>query len=193
MNLRIERIEVAVTSPGRNFVLVKVFTNQDGLYGVGDGTLNGRELAVATALREHIIPLLLGKDPDRIEDTWQYVHRGTYWRGGQWLGIGAGAHGHWHGRRWWNVRSPQRYIAAALSGAATTAGFELPDAEQRRVERLMMGLRTTEGVARADVAPLDDAKISHLVAAGLLTANDQRIALTADGMRLASAVIVSLV
>ena len=57
-------------------------TDDPGLYGVGDATLNGRELAVAEALREHIAPLLIGRDPDRIEDIWQYLFRGTYWRGG---------------------------------------------------------------------------------------------------------------
>jgi mannonate dehydratase len=57
-------------------------TDEPGLYGVGDATLNGRELAVATALERHIAPLLVGRDPDRIEDTWQYLFRGTYWRGG---------------------------------------------------------------------------------------------------------------
>ena len=80
--MKIQHVDVIVTCPGRNFVAVRVFTDQDGLYGVGDGTLNGRELAVASALTEHIIPLLIGRDPDRIQDIWQYIHRGTYWRGG---------------------------------------------------------------------------------------------------------------
>lgn len=80
--MKIVDVRVIVTCPGRNFVLVKIVTDQDGLYGVGDATLNGRELAVATALEEHIKPLLLGRDPDRIEDIWQYLFRGAYWRGG---------------------------------------------------------------------------------------------------------------
>lgn len=79
--MRITDLRVIVTCPGRNFVLVKLFTD-DGLYGVGDGTLNGRELAVAELLREHIRPLLIGRDADRIEDIWQYLFRGAYWRGG---------------------------------------------------------------------------------------------------------------
>ena len=52
------------------------------MYGCGDATLNGRELSVASALSEHIAPLLIGHDPDRIEDVWQMIFRGTYWRGG---------------------------------------------------------------------------------------------------------------
>jgi mannonate dehydratase len=80
--LKINDVRVIVTSPGRNYVLVKILTSEPGLYGVGDATLNGRELAVATALEKHIAPLLIGRDPDQIEDTWQYLYRGSYWRGG---------------------------------------------------------------------------------------------------------------
>ena len=80
--MRIADVRVIVTCPGRNYVLLKILTDQDGLYGVGDATLNGRELAVAEALEQHIKPLLIGRDPQRIEDTWQYLFRGTYWRGG---------------------------------------------------------------------------------------------------------------
>ena len=80
--MNITNIKVVVTCPGRNYVLVEIETDQAGLYGWGDATLNGRELAVASALENHIVPLLIGRDPDRIEDIWQYLYRGTYWRGG---------------------------------------------------------------------------------------------------------------
>ena len=80
--MKITRIQVVVTCPGRNYVVVKVETDQAGLYGWGDATLNGRELAVASALTEHIAPLLINRDPDRIEDIWQYLYKGAYWRGG---------------------------------------------------------------------------------------------------------------
>ena len=79
--MRITKVTVVVTCPGRNYVLVKIETDE-GLYGWGDATLNGRELAVAAALEQHIGPLLIGRDPDRVEDIWQYLFRGTYWRGG---------------------------------------------------------------------------------------------------------------
>jgi mannonate dehydratase len=72
---------VIVCSPGRNFVTLKIETS-DGLTGVGDATLNGRELAVAAYLNEHVVPLLIGRDPARIEDTWQYFYKGAYWRRG---------------------------------------------------------------------------------------------------------------
>lgn len=77
----IERAEVFVTSPGRNFVTLKI-TTSDGVTGLGDATLNGRELSVVAYLNEHIIPMLIGRDPQNIEDTWQYLYRGAYWRRG---------------------------------------------------------------------------------------------------------------
>jgi mannonate dehydratase len=80
--LRITEVRVIVTCPDRNYVLVKVLTSEPSLYGVGDATLNGRELAVAEILEKHIAPLLIGRDPEQIEDTWQYLYRGPYWRGG---------------------------------------------------------------------------------------------------------------
>lgn len=78
---KIERAEVFVASPGRTFVTLRI-TTSDGVTGHGDATLNGRELAVASYLRDHLVPLLIGKDPARIEDMWQYLYRGAYWRRG---------------------------------------------------------------------------------------------------------------
>ncbi|RZJ05193.1 MAG: bifunctional D-altronate/D-mannonate dehydratase, partial [Brevundimonas sp.] len=72
---------VVVTCPGRNFVTLKI-TTEDGVTGLGDATLNGRELAVVAYLNEHVVPLLIGKDAHRIEDMWQFLYRGAYWRGG---------------------------------------------------------------------------------------------------------------
>lgn len=73
--------DVIVTSPARNYVTLKI-TTSDGVVGWGDGTVNGRELAVASYLRDHVCPMLIGRDPDRIEDTWQLLYRGVYWRRG---------------------------------------------------------------------------------------------------------------
>ena len=79
--MKITAARVVVTSPGRNFVTLRIETDA-GLHGLGDATLNGRELAVASYLTDHLIPLLIGRDPQRIEDTWQYLYRGAYWRRG---------------------------------------------------------------------------------------------------------------
>jgi mannonate dehydratase len=79
--VKIAKAEVLVANPGRNFVTLRL-TTDDGLVGLGDATLNGRELAVASYLGDHVTSLLLGRDAHRIEDTWQYLYRGAYWRGG---------------------------------------------------------------------------------------------------------------
>jgi mannonate dehydratase len=79
--MRIDAAKVIVTCPGRNFVTVKIMTDQ-GVHGVGDATLNGRELSVASYLQDHLLPCLIGRDPRRIEDIWQYFYRGAYWRRG---------------------------------------------------------------------------------------------------------------
>jgi len=79
--MRIVDAKVIVCCPGRNFVTLKI-TTEDGVTGLGDATLNGRELAVASYLTDHVAPLLKGRDARRIEDTWQYLYKGAYWRRG---------------------------------------------------------------------------------------------------------------
>src|SRR5262245_36267360 len=79
--MRITDGKVIVCSPGRNFVTLKLVT-EDGLYGLGDATLNGRELSVASYLTDHVVPLLIGRDGRRIEDIWQFLYKGAYWRRG---------------------------------------------------------------------------------------------------------------
>jgi mannonate dehydratase len=78
---KITGARVIVTSPGRNFVTLKIET-ADGVTGLGDATLNGRELSVASYLADHVIPCLIGRDAHQIEDIWQYLYRGAYWRRG---------------------------------------------------------------------------------------------------------------
>jgi mannonate dehydratase len=78
---KIVSARVIVTCPGRNFVTLKVECD-DGTTGIGDATLNGRELAVAAYLSEHVAPCLIGRDAHRIEDIWQYLYKGAYWRRG---------------------------------------------------------------------------------------------------------------
>jgi putative oxygen-independent coproporphyrinogen III oxidase len=118
-------------------------------------------------------------------------HNLTYWRNGDWLGVGAGAHGHWQGRRWWSLRAPARYADEALAGRTTTSGEELLTPPEQRAERLLLGLRMAEGVAVTEVAPVDAERVEALVAAGLLHADD-RLRLTPAGWALANDVTVQL-
>ncbi len=78
---KITSARVIVTCPGRNFVTLKIETDE-GVYGLGDATLNGRELAVKSYLEDHVAPSLIGRDAHRIEDVWQFLYKGAYWRRG---------------------------------------------------------------------------------------------------------------
>lgn len=79
--MKITDAKVIICCPGRNFVTLKL-TTEEGITGLGDATLNGRELSVASYLNDHVVPLLIGRDARRIEDTWQYLYQGAYWRRG---------------------------------------------------------------------------------------------------------------
>ena len=79
--MKIAAVKVIVTCPGRNFVTLKITTDQ-GVHGIGDATLNGRELAVVSYLEDHVADCLIGRDAGEIEDIWQYLYRGCYWRRG---------------------------------------------------------------------------------------------------------------
>lgn len=82
--MKITGLDVFITCPVRtNYVIVKILTDEPGLFGLGNGTLMGGELALATMIEQHLAPRLIGRDPDRIEDTWQLLQRATYWRGGR--------------------------------------------------------------------------------------------------------------
>jgi mannonate dehydratase len=85
--MKITKASVFVCSPGRNFVTIKIETDA-GIYGIGDATVNGRELSVASYLQDHLAPALIGRDASAIEDTWQYFYRGAYWRRGP-IGMAA--------------------------------------------------------------------------------------------------------
>lgn len=79
--MKIVDIKIYVNCPGRNFVTVKIETDK-GIYGLGDATLNGREMAVVAYLEEHVKPCLIDRDAHQIEDIWQYLYKGCYWRKG---------------------------------------------------------------------------------------------------------------
>lgn len=79
--MKIVDAKVIVTCPGRNFVTVKIITDE-GVYGIGDATLNGREKSVVSYLEDYLLPALIGRDPQQIEDIWQFFYRGAYWRRG---------------------------------------------------------------------------------------------------------------
>jgi putative oxygen-independent coproporphyrinogen III oxidase len=110
-------------------------------------------------------------------------HNELYWTGGDYLAIGCAAHGHTDGERWWNVRTPERYIAAIENGTAAVAGSEILDTDTRAEESFSLALRTRAGAVAADRAA---GLVDDLVSQQLLERVGRRIVLTRRGRLLAS-------
>jgi oxygen-independent coproporphyrinogen-3 oxidase len=117
------------------------------------------------------------------------VHNKGYWEGRPYLGLGAGAHSYRDGGRWWNVRPPAEYIQLASRGQLPVGGEERLTEEERRLERLLLGLRTAAGIP-AD-SP-DGERMAPYIAEGLALHRNGRIALTDRGMLLANEVVLAL-
>ena len=113
-------------------------------------------------------------------------HNRLYWDQGDYRGIGSAAHSHRSGRRWWNVRTPDRYVAAIGSGRSATAGVEVLSDHQRRFESLALQLRTPAGVPAGALPPDPDLD-------GLVDRAGGRAVLTVRGRLLANAVTARLV
>lgn len=113
-------------------------------------------------------------------------HNQLYWEAGDYLGFGCAAHSHRAGRRWWNVRTPERYIDAVRTERPTEAAGETLDDETRRVEALQLALRTAYGVP-ADALDLDDPVLE-----GLVELDGGRAVLTPEGRLLANEVSIRL-
>lgn len=90
-------------------------------------------------------------------------HNRLYWLQGDYLGFGSAAHSHRAGRRWWNLRTPERYIAAVEAGATTEASGESLDAATRRIEGLQLAVRMRDGVDVSAFEPADLAVLDDLV------------------------------
>jgi oxygen-independent coproporphyrinogen-3 oxidase len=111
-------------------------------------------------------------------------HNELYWSGGEYVGIGCAAHGHTENRRWWNVRTPERYIAAIDAGESAIGGSEVLDPATRGEESFSLALRTRAG---AVVGSRSAAVVRDLADQGLVDALDgARIGLTRRGRLLAS-------
>jgi oxygen-independent coproporphyrinogen-3 oxidase len=114
-------------------------------------------------------------------------HNLLYWSGGEYLAVGCAAHGHLDGRRFWNVRAPERYVAAVEQGRSPEAGSEELDADARRVEGLQLAIRTRNGVPAAEVP---DGFVDELD--GLVATDGERVVLTRAGRLLANEVAIRL-
>jgi oxygen-independent coproporphyrinogen-3 oxidase len=120
-------------------------------------------------------------------------HNLVYWRGGDWWGVGPGAHSHVGGVRWWNVKHPRAYAERLAAGTSPAAGREVLDDETRRFERILLETRLLEGLP---VSVLDDparGALPELHDRGLVAAERERVVLTVEGRLLADAVVRQLV
>jgi oxygen-independent coproporphyrinogen-3 oxidase len=126
------------------------------------------------------------------DDAAQCRHNRLYWSGGDWWGIGPGAHSHVGGVRWWNVRHPAEYADRLASGASPASAREVLDEESRRLERVLLGVRVRDGM---DLDELDLARVAQLASDGLVEADfasSGRVVLTRRGRLLADAVVRAL-
>jgi oxygen-independent coproporphyrinogen-3 oxidase len=114
-------------------------------------------------------------------------HNLLYWSQGEYFGFGCAAHAHVDGRRWWNLRTPDRYIAAVSAGASVEASAEVLNPETRRIEALQLALRTSDGVPVSSLSHEDREELGPL-----LTERDGRLYLSLEGRLLANEVAVRL-
>ena len=114
-------------------------------------------------------------------------HNLLYWRQGNYRGFGCAAHSHEDGRRWWNVRTPDRYIELVASNDPVEASAEDLDPERRRVEGLQLSLRTREGVPRESLSESDIGLLDSLI-----VVSGDTITLSTEGRLLANEVAVRL-
>jgi len=115
-------------------------------------------------------------------------HNLGYWEGRPYLGLGAGAHSYRDGRRWWNVRPPQQYLAMVTAGGRPVGGEETLTDGERKTERLLLGLRTAAGIPADWV---QEGRVDGFVAHGLAERRDGRLILTDRGFLLANEILLA--
>ncbi len=122
-------------------------------------------------------------------------HNLGYWRGGDWWGIGPGAHSHVGGVRWWNVRAPAAYATRLGDGASPAQAREVLDAEDRALEEILLGVRLAEGLPLDRLSAAGRSAARRCLADGLLepaALDAGRAVLTRRGRLLADAVVRDL-
>ena len=123
-------------------------------------------------------------------------HNQVYWRGGHWWGIGPGAHSFVDGRRWWNVKSPIRYIEAIASDESVEAGSEILTEENFRDERIMLMIRLRDGLRSIDLTKEQNEVASRYLDSGSFDCDGWRrgeLILTVEGRLIADRIVRDLV
>lgn len=123
------------------------------------------------------------------------LHNLAYWQGADWWGFGPGAHSHIGGVRFWNVKHPAAYAQRLAGGESPAAAREVPDAEARTLENILLRTRIREGLPVSEILGEGRAAVATLIADGLVdgpSAIRGRIVLTRRGRLLADAVVRAL-
>jgi oxygen-independent coproporphyrinogen-3 oxidase len=126
------------------------------------------------------------------DDAARCRHNLLYWTGGDWWGVGPGAHSHVGGVRWWNVKHPAAYADRLAAGLSPAHAREVLDVESRRVERVLLELRLRDGLPVGALDATGRDAVAGLGERGLLVADADRLVLTRDGRLLADAVVRDL-
>ncbi|MDF1602064.1 radical SAM family heme chaperone HemW [Nocardioides sp. YIM 152315] len=119
-------------------------------------------------------------------------HNLLYWTGGDWWGVGPGAHSHVGGVRWWNVKHPAAYADRIARGASPAHAREVLDGESRRVERVLLEVRLRDGLPVQVLDETGRSAVARLIDEGLLTRHAERLVPTRQGRLLADAVVRDL-
>lgn len=124
------------------------------------------------------------------------IHNQVYWRNGDWWGIGPGAHSHINGRRWWNIKSPIRYIEAITKGESIEASSEILSEANKRDEKIMLMIRMRNGLRSEDLTEVQRTIVEEYVEVGAVDANEwltSRLVLTVKGRLIADRIVRDLV
>jgi putative oxygen-independent coproporphyrinogen III oxidase len=119
-------------------------------------------------------------------------HNLGYWRSHHWWGIGPGAHSHIGGVRWWNVKHPQAYASRLTAGVSPAQAREVLSAEDRRLERILLELRLTDGLTTSLLTATEQGRVADLAARRLAVVQNDMLILTRKGRLLADGVIRDL-
>lgn len=123
-------------------------------------------------------------------------HNQAYWVSADWWGLGAGAHSHVNGKRWWNLKHPTSYIDAITSNQSPATGAETLTFEEKKIESLMLRIRMREGIERAEFDSSQRGLLDSFFQRGLFDEKqwqDGRIILSLKGRLLADQVVRELV
>lgn len=123
-------------------------------------------------------------------------HNQVYWNGGNWWGVGPGAHSHLDGKRWWNTKNPITYMKSLDNDATIIAGEEILSESAKSDERIMLGIRLREGLARNELNDIQEEVVAKYIASQAIDQSSWdkgRLTLTLKGRLIADRIVRDLV